>query len=122
MPLPVDVRAVLLDVGGVFHLPDHDRIVAAMARAGVTVDPSELDRAHYSGVRALTDFREGDRAIWLAYNRGYARALGADGRVEEVAEVLLNEFTTGGVWTRIIPGAPEALVALKAQGHKLAIV
>jgi putative hydrolase of the HAD superfamily len=122
MTLPADVHAVLLDVGGVFHLPDHDRIVAAMARAGVAVDPAELDRAHYAGVRALTDFREGDREIWLAYNRGYARALGADGRVEEVAEILLGEFTTGGVWTRIISGSPEALAMLKAQGHRLAIV
>jgi putative hydrolase of the HAD superfamily len=122
MTLPADVRAVLLDVGGVFHLPDHDRIVAAMARAELTVDPRELDRAHYAGVRALTSFREGDRAIWLAYNRGYAAALGADGRVEEVAEILLSEFTTGGVWTRIIPGSRDALAALKARGLRLAIV
>ena len=122
MPLPDRVDAVLLDVGGVFHLPDHDRIVAAMARAGVTVDPAELDRAHYAGVKGLTDFREGDREIWLAYNRAYAHALGADGRVEEVAEVLLSEFTTGGVWTRIIPGSRDALAALAARGVKLAIV
>jgi putative hydrolase of the HAD superfamily len=122
VPIPDDVRAVLLDVGGVFHLPDHDRIVDAMARAGVTVDPDELDRAHYAGVRALTNFREGDRAIWLAYNRGYAAALGADGRVEEVAEALLAEFTTGGVWTRIIPGSRDGLVELKARHVKLAIV
>ena len=122
MPLPEPVDAVLLDVGGVFHLPDHGRIVAAMARAGVTVDPAQLDRAHYAGVRALTDFREGDREIWLAYNRGYARALGADGRVEEVAEILLSEFTTGGVWTRIIPGAKDALRAIAATGVATAIV
>jgi putative hydrolase of the HAD superfamily len=122
MTLPHDVRAVLLDVGGVFHLPDHDRIVAAMERAELTVDAADLDRAHYAGVRALTSFREGDREIWLAYNRGYAAALGADGRVEEVAEVLLSEFTTGGVWTRIIPGSRDALAALKERGLRLAIV
>lgn len=120
--LPDRIDAVLLDVGGVFHLPDHDRIVAAMARAGVAVDPADLDRAHYAGVKALTSFREGDREIWLAYNRGYAHALGADGRVEEVAEVLLSEFTTGGVWTRVIPGSREALARLATTGRRLAIV
>lgn len=122
MNIPQPLDAVLLDVGGVFHLPDHDRIVAAMSRAGLDVDPAELDRAHYAGVRGLTDFREGDREIWLAYNRGYARALGADGQVEAVAEVLLNEFTTGGVWTRIVPGSPAALAQIAATGVKLAIV
>ncbi len=121
--LPDPIDAVLLDVGGVFHLPDHDRIVAAMARVGVTVTPADLDRAHYAGVRGLTEFTEGDRSIWLAYNRGYARVLGAGAdQVEAVAEALLNEFTTGGVWTRIIPGSPEALVAIAATGVKLAIV
>lgn len=121
-PLPDRIDAVLLDVGGVFHLPDHERIVAAMARAGVPVEAGQLDRAHYAGVQALTNFREGDREIWLAYNRGYAHALGAGERVEAVAEVLLNEFTTGGVWTRVIPGAPEALRALHDTGVRLAVV
>ena len=122
MSLPDRVDAVLLDVGGVFHLPDHDRIREAMERAGVSVDPAHLDRAHYAGVKALTDFREGDRAIWLAYNRGYAHALGAGEQVEEVAQVLLSEFTTGGVWTRIIDGSPEALRAIAATGVATAIV
>ena len=90
MNLPQPLDAVLFDVGGVFHLPDHDRIVDAMSRAGVEVDPANLDRAHYAGVRGLTNFREGDRNIWLAYIREYARALGADDQVETVAEVLLD--------------------------------
>ncbi len=121
--MPASVQAVLLDVGGVFHLPDHDRIVAALARAEVTVDPAGLDRAHYAGVAALDDFTEGDRSIWLAYNRAYARACGAaDDRIEAVAEILLSEFTTGGVWTRVIAGSREALQELAALGVALAIV
>jgi putative hydrolase of the HAD superfamily len=121
--MPASVQAVLLDVGGVFHLPDHDRIVDALARAEVAVDPAGLDRAHYAGVAALDDFTEGDRSIWLAYNRAYARACGApDDRIEAVAEILLSEFTTGGVWTRVIPGSREALQELAALGVALAIV
>ncbi len=122
MSLPKPLEAVLLDVGGVFHLPDHERIAGAMERAEVVIDAAELDRAHYAGVRGLTNFTEGDRSIWLAYIREYARALGAADQLDAVAEVLLNEFTTGGVWTRIIPGSRDALVAIKATGVKLAVV
>ena len=65
------IEAVLVDVGGVLILPDHDRIVGAFERAGVRVDRNRLDRAHYAGVAALTEFKEGDREIWTAYNRAY---------------------------------------------------
>jgi putative hydrolase of the HAD superfamily len=121
--LPDRIDAVLLDVGGVFHLPQPARIVDAMARAGVEVDPASLTRAHYAGVVALTNFREGDRNIWLAYIRAYATVLGAtEDNLEAVYEVLLSEFTTGGVWTQVIPGSREALREIAATGVKLAIV
>ena len=117
------IDAVLLDVGGVFMLPDHDRIVGAIGRAGVKVDPQRLDRAHYAGVTALTDFSEGDPEVWRAYNRAYARACDVpEDALDDVVEHLLNEFSTGAVWTRIIPGSIEALHELKASGKRLAIV
>ena len=79
MSLPEPLEAVLLDVGGVFHLPDHERIVGAMERAEVVTDAAELDRAHYAGVRGLTNFTEGDRSIWLT---GVLRRLCAQLRSE----------------------------------------
>jgi len=117
------IDAVLLDVGGVFLLPDHGQMAAAIARAGVQVDESRLDQAHYAGVAALYDFREGDREIWVAYNRAYARACGlpAD-TVDDAVEHLLNEFATGAVWSRVVPGSVEALRRLKANDVRLAIV
>ena len=51
------IEAVLVDVGGVLVLPDHDRMVGAFERAGVRVDRDRLDRAHYAGVAALTEFK-----------------------------------------------------------------
>jgi hypothetical protein len=42
MPAP---KAVLLDVGGIFHLPEPERIVGAFARAQVTISPDVLDNA-----------------------------------------------------------------------------
>jgi putative hydrolase of the HAD superfamily len=117
------IEAVLVDVGGVLVLPDHDRIAGAFDRAGVRVDPDRLDRAHYAGVAALTEFAEGDRDIWVAYNRAYARACDTpEDAVDEVVEHLLNEFATGEVWSRIVPGVVDALRRLGALGLRLAIV
>ena len=54
------IEAVLVDVGGVLVLPDHDRMAGAFERAGVHVDRDRLDRAHYAGVAALTEFTDAD--------------------------------------------------------------
>ncbi|MBA2326361.1 MAG: HAD-IA family hydrolase [Actinobacteria bacterium] len=117
------IDAVLLDVGGVFVLPDHDRISAAIARGGVQVDRDRLDRAHYEGVSVLSEFNEGDREVWKTYNRAYARTAGVpDDAIDEVVEHLLNEFSTGGVWRRVVPGSVDALRALAALDVGLAIV
>src|SRR5918995_2995746 len=117
------IEAVLVDVGGVLVLPDHDRVAGALERAGVHVDRSRLDRAHYAGVAALTEFSEGDREVWAAYNRAYGRACGTpDDALDEAVEHLLNEFATGEVWSRTVPGSVDALRRLGALGVRLAIV
>jgi putative hydrolase of the HAD superfamily len=117
------IEAVLIDVGGVLVLPDHDRMAAAFERAGVHVDRDRLDRAHYAGVASLGEFTEGDREIWVRYNRAYARACDApDGALDEAVEHLLNEFATGAVWSRVVPGSVDALRELASLGVRLAIV
>jgi putative hydrolase of the HAD superfamily len=117
------IRAVLLDVGGVFHLPDHDRILGALATVGIQARAEDLDRAHYAGVAGIDDFLEGDRSVWLAYQRSYAQACGSpDHRIEEIAEAMLTEFQSGAVWTRVITDSVDALRELKTLGMKLAVV
>jgi putative hydrolase of the HAD superfamily len=117
------IEAVLIDVGGVLVLPDHDRMAAALERAGVRVDRNLLDRAHYAGVASLDRFTEGDREIWVTYNRAYARACNTpEDLLESAVEHLLNEFATGAVWSRIVPGSVEALQDLAALDVELAIV
>jgi putative hydrolase of the HAD superfamily len=117
------IEAVLVDVGGVLVLPDHDRIVGAFERAGAHVDRALLDRAHYAGIAALTEFVEGDREIWVAYDRAYARECHTpEDAVDEVVEHLLSEFATQGVWSRTVPGSVDALRGLTELGVRLAIV
>lgn len=117
------IEAVLIDVGGVLVLPDHDRMAAAFDRAGVHVDRGLLDRAHYAGVASLGEFTEGDREIWVRYNRAYARACNTpDDALDEAVEHLLNEFATGAVWSRIVSGSVDALRELASLDVHLAIV
>jgi putative hydrolase of the HAD superfamily len=116
------VQAVLLDLGGVFYLPDHDRVLDALARLQLTIEHHRLDQAHYHGVAALEDFRNDD-SIWHAYNRAYAGVCGvAPDGVDRATAVLLEEFGRGGLWTRVIPGSVAALRVLARLGVGLAVV
>ena len=116
------VQAVLLDLGGVFYLPDHDRVLDALARLQLTIEHHRLDQAHYHGVAALEDFRNDD-SIWHAYNRAYARVCGvAPDGVDRATALLLDEFGRGGLWTRVIPGSVAALRVLARLGVGLAVV
>ncbi len=118
-----DVDAVLLDVGGVFHLPAHHRVAAALARVDTETDPAVLDRAHYEGVAALDSFRDGDTSVWHAYNRAFAHVAGVPHhRLDDATAELLAEFGRGGAWVRIIPGSADALRALADLGLALAVV
>jgi len=123
------IRAVLLDLGGVFYLPDHERMITALARLDLEPDRDDLDRAHYLGVAALdahlahADGSASGLGVWHAYNRAYAQVCGVgDDRVDHAMGVLLEEFGRGDVWTRQIPGAREALRAIAATGVGIAIV
>jgi putative hydrolase of the HAD superfamily len=117
------VQAVLLDLGGVFYLPDHDRVLDALATLEPAVEQHRLDEAHYHGVAALEDSRDGDGSVWHAYNRVYARVCGvAPDGIDRATAALLEEFGRGGVWTRVIPGAVAALRELDELGVGLAVV
>jgi putative hydrolase of the HAD superfamily len=123
-----DVEAVLLDVGGVFYLPDHERVQNALARFDVAIAPEALDRAHFAGVAALAPdvavgSHEDGHTVWHAYNRAYARVCGVpDDLLDDAVPVLLDEFGRGDVWTRQIAGASDALAELAARGLLLAVV
>ena len=119
-------RAVLLDIGGIFHLPDHATILGAFARGGFTADPDDLDRAHYVGAAQFRTDYDGDlpwAEYWEAYLGAYVEACGVPvERRAEVLEHLRQEFSTAALWTRLIPGATDGLAALAATGVRLGVV
>lgn len=122
-----EVDAVFLDVGGVFHLPDHEIVGAALRRAGVEgpFDPAVLDRAHYAGAKALEVWPQGDvrTGLWAAYERAYAAEAGVpDDRLDDAVAELDDAFAEKGVWSRLAAGSMDGLRALAATGVTLAIV
>ena len=120
-------EAVLLDVGGIFHLPDPERIVGAFARAEVTVSPNVLDRAHYAGA---AQFAVGMGEIdwtndWRKYLDAYitTAGVGDDPSIrEEVHTHLDSEFAVGDLWSRIVPRSIDGLRALVATGVRVGVI
>ncbi len=117
---------VLLDVGGVFLLPDHDRILRALDRAGSTPRADLLDVAHYLGAsRFTTDLRVEDdwAASWAIYTDGYAHACGVpEEDRDEVHRHLDTEFADPTLWLHVIPGCREGLRALSETGVRLGVI
>jgi putative hydrolase of the HAD superfamily len=124
MPLPPPPEAVLLDVGGVFFVPDHDRILGAFARAGLT-PTADLDRAHYAGASAFP--ADDEQLDWPKRWRGYLDAYMTECEVpdelrEDVHAHLDSEFADAALWVRELPGARDGLRALAASGVRLGII
>ncbi len=126
MPTATEPKAVLLDVGGVFLLPDHDHIASAFAQVPFTPDIDDLDRAHYTGAAQLTvarDPNEDPQAYWRRYLDGFVTACGVPDELRDVVhEHLDNLFATMGVWSRVAPGSRAGLEALAATGVRLGVV
>jgi putative hydrolase of the HAD superfamily len=120
------VEAVLLDVGGIFHLPDPTRIAGALARSGFDVDARRLARAHYGGATAFHIDYEGDlpwNEMWAGYIDAYAReAQVPEDLLAEAVEHLKAEFTTDALWSHVVPGSKEGLEALVDTGVIVGVV
>lgn len=117
------IAAVLLDVGGIFHLPSHDAVLCALDRAGFTADANHIDAAHYAGTARLQVMPDSDDFIWREYQLAYAERLGVpDEMLEDVIAELSVAFGDGNVWSRVIPGSIDALREIAATGVAIAIV
>ena len=114
------VEAVLLDVGGLFVLPDPDRVAPAL---GVDLDQELAARAHYAGAAALDAFGPGQ---WGAYLTAYAMEAGVPAsRLRAVVPAVRDVFADdpdASVWSWFVPAAVDSLRHLADTGVALAVV
>jgi FMN phosphatase YigB (HAD superfamily) len=124
--MPRPPKAVLLDSGGIFLLPEHARIIGALSRAECTVRADDLDAAHYlAATRFTTDLDvEGDWAgCWRSYLDAYVRACGVpEEDHEEAHRHLDSEFADAALWLRVIDGCRKGLEELASTGVQLGVV
>ncbi|MGH8945513.1 MAG: HAD family hydrolase [Acidimicrobiia bacterium] len=122
--MPTRPHAVLLDVGGVFHLPSRARVAAALARSGYQVtDDKMIDRAHYVAVRVFPFDEAPDLEHWDQYVETYARSFGFDEpELPGVLEHLEPEFATAGLWSQVVEGSRAGLEELIATGVAVGVV
>ncbi len=125
-PFPSRPEAVLLDVGGVFLLPTHERVLGAFARAGLTPGADILDRAHYAGAVAFPSDGGADvdwATRWRAYLDGYITECDVPEETrDEVHQHLDSEFADAALWLQEVPGARAGLRALADTGVRLGII
>ena len=125
-PMTTPPRAVLLDSGGIFLLPQARRIVAAFRRAEVEVDPGVLHDAHYRAAQEFGTELDVDAdwsGSWKRYLSAYVDACAVgDAERNEVHRHLDSEFADAALWLDVIPGAADGLRALAATGVILGVV
>ena len=118
--------AVLLDAGGVFLLPDPERIVGAFARAECSVSPEVLADAHYRAAARFgthLDVEANWAEAWFDYLQTYVAECGVpqDWR-DEAHDHIDSEFADAALWVEPVPGSRDGLQALADAGVRLGIV
>lgn len=118
--------AVLLDAGGVFVLPDPDRILGAFTRAECSVPREVLADAHYRAAARFgtdLDVEANWTEAWLDYLQTYVDECGVpQDRRDEAHRHLDSEFADAALWIEPISSSRDGLKALADTGVRLGIV
>jgi putative hydrolase of the HAD superfamily len=117
----VPISGVLLDVGGVFLIPNGDVVGAALVAEGITFEP-EFEHAHFAGVAAFDEIQDGanDKAPYL---QGYVRRLRVKDEARAV-EVLRPLWEARGVelWSQVLSDSAADLQLLADRELRLGVV
>jgi putative hydrolase of the HAD superfamily len=127
---------IFLDAGNTLISVDFAWVAAELRARGVACSEDELCRAEAAGrpavsrrvaARARTESDDGFRFYLTGIVSGLsaARALSRvrlDHLVLELTEVLRVPGQSKQLWSRVIPGVPEALARMQAAGLRLVVV
>ena len=126
--MPPDARelpefdALTLDVGGVFVVPRHDRLAAALAAAGIEVDPATFWDGHYLAMHAV-DADQSPAETFGTYVPAFCHHVGLRAAEHRAAQQALEPlFGPSALWSEPIPESVEGIRALHDAGIPLAVV
>lgn len=116
------VDAVTLDVGGVFVVPSHDRLEAALTAAGLDVDRSAFWDGHYRAMHAVDVARSAPETFG-EYVPAFCHHLGFRNGAHDTAVAAIEPlFGPSGLWCEPIPESISALAELSDAGLRMAVV
>lgn len=122
------ITTASLDAGGVLVNPNWDRVAAALAAEGVEVAPEALSAAeprakrHFDRAPTIQLTNDAQRG-WLYFNLVLQGAgIRPSERTAAALEVLRRYHETDNLWETVVPGALQALAALRARGLSLIVV
>lgn len=124
-------RAVLIDVGFTLTAFDGARIAALAGEAGVTASGAAIEateeairRDMLSEVWAFTREGEGAKKAVALYRRMLSLAApeASGAALQAAAEHVWASHLENNLWTRILPGVPEALRLFSERGLPMAVV
>jgi putative hydrolase of the HAD superfamily len=118
------IRALLLDVGGVFVVPHEEPIGEALGAAGIALGDVDFQRAHFAATASVDRglFTEGEA---VPYIRAYLDALGIDASDLEPATDALGKLfaePAATIWRQVLPESLAGLRRLSARGLPLGVV
>lgn len=130
------VEAVFLDAGNTLISMDYDWIARELGECGVAIDSQSLERAEAAARPSTSDFVAENAGLPGADAFTYhlsgmlerapeCSALGSAACREIVARIAPRIRRPGEdyrLWSRVLPGVPEALAALRALGIELVVV
>jgi putative hydrolase of the HAD superfamily len=133
VPLPrrQDLDAIFLDAGNTLIGMDSTLLSGILASEGVAVGAAAFERAEAAARPALSAWlhrgvTSESRATFAFYVRTILERLGATGDLDALAQRLVVTVKTTvpmqRLWSRVLPGVPEALATLRAAGLRLVVV